>query len=323
MKKERNVWIQIFRICACLLVFTVHFGQRMSFDGKLRLFTDFGKYGVHLFFIISGFLVVNSLNKKEGILTFYKKRMISILPLYFIVILWYFITENLLNNYYHQIPVDTYGLGWFRYLFLLNGFITSTVYFWDNLGITWTIPIFAFFYLISPFLLKYIKKYWHSLIALMVTYILCYFIGKYYSCNIVNYIYYFFIGISLNFCYKEKKLSNFIVLFSIIFIAFSIIGNISYALLFAIIIAAVIDKKISLPNKVQKIVNVLDEYSFSIYLVHGIVFCSFIDHTDLFQIELSRPIIASIAIVGTAIGTFVVHRFIEKPIQNYLKKVLL
>jgi len=50
INKERNIFIQIIRIIACLLVFVVHFGQRMEFNGIVRVFTDFGKYGVQLFF---------------------------------------------------------------------------------------------------------------------------------------------------------------------------------------------------------------------------------------------------------------------------------
>lgn len=56
MKEQRNVSIQILRICACLIVFLVHFGQRVDFSGTLRSFTNFGRFGVHLFFLISGFL---------------------------------------------------------------------------------------------------------------------------------------------------------------------------------------------------------------------------------------------------------------------------
>lgn len=48
--KERNTAIQLIRVAACLMVFTVHFGQRMGFTGALGELTYFGKYGVELSF---------------------------------------------------------------------------------------------------------------------------------------------------------------------------------------------------------------------------------------------------------------------------------
>lgn len=48
--------IVIWRVIACLGVFAVHLGQRMNLSGYIRLISDFGKYGVQLFFIISGLL---------------------------------------------------------------------------------------------------------------------------------------------------------------------------------------------------------------------------------------------------------------------------
>ena len=48
--KKRNTAIQLLRIIACILVFLVHFGQRLELKGEIRQFTNFGEYGVHLFF---------------------------------------------------------------------------------------------------------------------------------------------------------------------------------------------------------------------------------------------------------------------------------
>ena len=107
----RNVTIQILRVIACFMVFLVHFGQRTSLDGIVRSFTDFGAYGVHLFFLISGFLACKAFFNKENvdIKKYYIKRAIAILPLYYLIILYYFITENIFNQFTPIIPQDELG----------------------------------------------------------------------------------------------------------------------------------------------------------------------------------------------------------------------
>ena len=127
LNKPRNVSIQLLRVCACILVFVVHFGQRVGLSGTLRLFTDFGRFGVQLFFLISGFLAAKAIcdNPEIDVKKYYLKRAIAILPLYYLVIFYYFITENILNHFVSVIPPDDLGLGWFRYLFLLNGVLNS------------------------------------------------------------------------------------------------------------------------------------------------------------------------------------------------------
>ena len=167
---NRLLFIQILRVAACILVFLVHFGQRLELTSFIRQITNFGEYGVQLFFIISGYLAAYGLSDKKNISIkkYYIKKAIRILPLYYLVIAYYFVSENILNQFVHHIPVDTAGLGWFRYLFLLNGFIDNDTYFWSNLGITWTIPIFIFFYLIAPFLFKWIIDLKTAIIALLL-----------------------------------------------------------------------------------------------------------------------------------------------------------
>lgn len=156
VKESKSVdrGIQLLRILACLAVFICHFGQRLHFDKwstNLYNFTQLGRYGVELFFVISGYLVCYSLSKNSSVLQFYKKRAIRILPLYYFCILYYFITETFI---FRDVPTDPSGLGWLRYLFCLNGIVPSDGYFWSNIGITWTIPVFVLFYLIAPFLIN-------------------------------------------------------------------------------------------------------------------------------------------------------------------------
>ena len=323
MKKkelERNSSIQILRIIACILVFMVHFGQRLEFKDIAKLITDFGMYGVHLFFIISGFLAVKSLNKKEKISTYYIKRIISVLVLYYLVIIWYFITENKLHATLAHIPVDIKKLNWLRYIYLLNGFIESDTYFWSNLGMTWTIPIFMFFYLIVPYILKIIKNHKYAFVLMLVVYHLSTYLNGIYPCPIFENIYYFFIGIYIYFAFKDKKLKSCAVIFIIKSIYCSVIGVVNYYFIFASLIAILIEKDLKLKSPIKNIINKLDEYTYTMYLVHGIIFCSVIDKLTLFKIVLPNFVIGVLAIGLSIIFTILIHDYIEKPIQLFLKR---
>lgn len=57
-----NDSIRIWRILSCVGVLVVHLGWKMRLEGNVRAFTDFGQYGVYLFFIISGYLACFSRN---------------------------------------------------------------------------------------------------------------------------------------------------------------------------------------------------------------------------------------------------------------------
>ena len=160
-KEKRLVSIQLLRCISCIMVFMIHLGQRVQLTGLIRNITDIGARGPILFFLISGFLSSYSLCKKTiSIKKYYIKRISVILPLYYSVILYFFISETILEYFkISHIPIDDYHIGWFRYIFLLNGFINSNCEFWRNLGMTLTIPIFAFFYLIAPIFQKIINNH--------------------------------------------------------------------------------------------------------------------------------------------------------------------
>ncbi len=321
--EKRNVSIQLLRVSACFLVFFVHFGQRVGLSGILKTFTDFGAFGVQLFLLISGFLAGKTFleNPDINILTYYKKRVIAILPLYYLVILYYFITENILNHYFSVIPSDELGFGWFRYIFLLNGFLNSDTYFWSNLGITWTIPIFMFFYLIAPWILRKVKTIFSCVMIWAIVFVVTQVLERFYSCVIFTQLHIMFLGVIVYACVKKGRNLPAIGAFLVAAICAMILGNTTYVyvLIFSsILIAMASYNSISLPNWLSKIIDVLDKYSYTLYLMHGVVFCSVLDRLN--ALGVSKIIIAAIAIIGTFVATVIVGKFIEKPIQKFLKK---
>ena len=57
------------------------------------------------------------------------------------------------------------------------------------------------------------------------------------------------------------------------------------------------------------------------YLMHAVVFCSLLDR--LKTLEVFPVIIGILAVGGTFIATFIVGKFMEKPLKNKLKRKFL
>lgn len=158
MKRYDN--IQILRVLACLGVFISHLAPKMGATGSIAKIANFGASGVYLFFLVSAFLACangslferqSGALRKGALLSYYKKRALKILPLYYAVILYNFLLHTFLLQ---DVTVDPAGLGWLRYIFLTNAFIPAPDNFWANLTATWTISLFMVFYLCAPFLTR-------------------------------------------------------------------------------------------------------------------------------------------------------------------------
>lgn len=322
MERKKNQGIQLLRICACFAVFVVHFGQRMEFAGALRTVSDFGNYGTRLFFLISGFLAAKSIMGKQqfSIKEYYIKRAIRILPLYYAVILFFFTTETFV---WREIPADPLKLGWFRYIFLLNGLVWDESYFWSNLGITWTIPVFCLFYLVIPWLMKIMKNLRSTVVVFVVSCIVSVLCLKY--CNgyliAVRKLSIFILGVlvyQLN-TKTEKYLFASVATAGIIAMLIAQV-KISYPIVvfLALLLLAVNNVKIDFSGRTEKIINVLDEHSYTLYLAQGIIFCGLID-----KVWLLPKYRLIVIIVTTIMLTYLMHRFIEKPAQRILTKKLL
>lgn len=300
---------------ACLMVFTVHFSQRMHFEGIAAILAGGGKYGVYLFFIISGFLIANSCENygRQHTGNYIVNRMIKILPLYYCVIAYYFVVHIFILR---DIPEDPAGLGWLRYLFILNGIVPNTgTYFWDNLGITWTIPYFVWAYLCLPLVLKVVKNYFSSVAALFVTLIgmrYLYRLGGYF--DILYNAVYFIEGVVIFYCFKERKQLVTVIGVVLLAVFYAMEGaepKMLWAYAFMLLIIAT-EKMHSEKMWVKKVLELSDRYSYTMYLAHGVIFIHLLDR---YSFRMLRP---WVAILGTAVLTVFAHDFVEAPIQEWL-----
>ena len=92
LKSLKYNWIQALRALAALMVVVFHSKSMFADDGTREQlwwvpgFSDFGDYGVSLFFVISGFIIATVLDRPSlSILDFIKRRFFRIFPLLWVV----------------------------------------------------------------------------------------------------------------------------------------------------------------------------------------------------------------------------------------------
>lgn len=319
MKSQTKVNIQIWRAFACIGVFMVHLGQSLKFEGMLRIVTDFGSRGVQMFFIISGYLIANSFvkygNQNTGL--FIRKKLIKLLPLYYIIMFYYFIMHTFILR---NVPHDPSGMGWLRYLLPLNGIVPATdVSFWDNLGATWTIPYFVFAYLMLPICLKWVKTYKGAAVLMVLSFAarkLLPLLGGWMT--VLDGFCYFCEGVFLYYVCKDRKEKPVYILVTMLALLFVVIGRIytnTYSFIFMSMVLATEQMEIHSPG-VKKLLSVSDKYSYTMYLAHVIV-----NSHILPRCRFGTVLEVSVAVLGAAVLTYVIYNFLEAPAQRWLGKL--
>lgn len=153
---RRLGYLDALRGIAVIMVMMVHSTELSStsyFPESIRKFISSGVYGVQLFFIISAFTLFYTLSlEKKTNADFYLRRFFRIAPAYYIAILFY----SFYNN--------NWSIGTILNFAFLHGFAPKSINSIVPGG--WSIGIEMFFYLMVPFLFKYINTLNKSLMFL-------------------------------------------------------------------------------------------------------------------------------------------------------------
>ena len=188
-----------------LLIMIFHCGLYLN-----SRFTPFCVVGVEFFLVISAIGLFFSLSKNTDKLSFYKKRVLRILPTYFIVAAPYFAHNQ------------KFEIG--NYLFNLSGLCII-----DDQRYFWFIGQILICYLIAPFYFG-VMKYKLSILIPFITLVVCYYLGLLFPslAIMLNRFAIFFLGFHLAaLVYNKKVVNSWLVLpicvLSIVLIP--IIGN--------------------------------------------------------------------------------------------------
>ena len=86
--KQRLAWLDALRGIAALAVVYDHLSEYLLKNTRTHVYhwLDVGEYGVFVFFLISGYIVPASLERKGSVRTFWVSRLFRLYPLYLLVI---------------------------------------------------------------------------------------------------------------------------------------------------------------------------------------------------------------------------------------------
>ena len=325
--------LQILRGISALLVCCFHFREDLNFE-NLQIGTVLfqkGSIGVPIFFVISGFIMAfttRKLDLKSGLSTqissFYKKRVIRIIPLYFLLtFLWMFIGGNFLLYFQGE---------YFSRLIHSLLFIPQKDVF-PILYLGWSLNFEMFFYLIFGISLIFKANRYFFIVAFFIA---TYFLGlifqpenAYLKMVTSNLNLYFVVGILFSLLLTKFTIPKKYA-FSICFLGISafavhlfnivaIENELLVLLIISLFVVSFLLFDFTFKWGGNKFFVFLGDISYSLYLSHPFVEIFF----RRFKVEgfLNVPyFFLKIAIV-IAVAAFFYH-FIETKVTNYLKTKL-
>ncbi len=322
---NRDFSLDLLRALACLMVLGLHIGQRFMLPGTIGSFFEKGSTGVGFFFILSGYLGYSSLEKEfsrskdsyAAVRIFYVKRAVHVLPLYYFVICFYFIFFTVRN----RVPEDSSGLYWVRYIFFLNRWVPTDSEFWINLGATWSISVFVLFYILAPVIFMLVKRDYVAGILAIVFYVALRLVGN--KATPIMYMFFFFLGILV---YLSEKEGNTIWVISaecmlVLICVLTDNGNSLVAPVIAsMYLLASRGNKLVLSEKnlVYKVVTGISAVSYSIYLVHILVFTVLDELWRTYDVGY-----LVMFVLATTLLTILSYYFVEKKLSGKLLRVML
>lgn len=334
---SRNINLDILRIVAALMVMMVHVGYEFPW---INDHTWYGYYGTMLFFSLSGFLIMKSLERGMSIRSFYKKRVVRIIPLYFVILIVTYVLD--LITYFPQMGVKVFslsgncGINFLRYFGFLQMFIPSGDFgLWNNRHGLWTMSAFMFFYLAAPFVHKIVRKYYVSLAIFIVllfahnpfvswleSAVTQHFpnaseISSFASWNPLSVFYSFFGGVVVYLAVKEKRQFG-LALIMVLALAYNGFNWYQWdiTMLLLLLFAASLPNIITSKGKIASLVTTCSNASFALYLTHTIVLEYVMKlQESLVPVIRNKGFLAFVIMVCLLAG-YGAWRFIEKPLSK-------
>lgn len=332
--------IQLLRFIAATLVVIFHsykelIGLELNFPEALN-FTPFGQVGVHIFFVISGFIMVytswDRFERPGAVKTFLILRCLRIFPIFWIFNTLYFLFCHYANKIFSEVSVASFLLS---YTLFPN-------YSSLALGPAWTLSFEMFFYII--FSVSLVFKVEKSIIFIS-SFFLClvsvglfipiksYFIG--FLTNVV--LLEFILGMFIGYCHMRSLLSNNYAWLMIISGALLlsvgavpdvynscpkfIVWGVPSSLLIYGMIMQENKKPISIINKI----SFLGDSSYTLYLMHTLTIY-LVNYSNIVQtnsVHLPGELFVFFVTGFCIISSIYIHNHVEKPITFFLKQQLL
>jgi peptidoglycan/LPS O-acetylase OafA/YrhL len=356
---ERIDFLDGVRGCAIILVIVFHL---IFLELPINTFSLFWRnagsfmmHGVTLFFVLSGFLVgsllLHNKDSKNYFKAFYYRRAGRILPLYYSLLIAYYILKYILFHNFVGKEFTSSIPDWTYPFFLQSIFIPKYGLGPDFLAFSWSLCVEEQFYLFAPLLIYYFGN--NKLIIISLTAILSSFISRILlpgvdDIGILTLITSrcdsLFMGIILAVIYQKKGLlailkSSQMLLYLLLIILFIGIilnfNNFSFgvikltwiSLFFAVIVLIPLSNEDSLIAKIFKLnfLKFFGKYSYGIYLYHLPIFFLMKSLNDQYGVSLisfnMKIIFSFFSIIVILIISVLSYHFFEKHFIDKVHKI--
>lgn len=158
IEKHRFYEIDVIKIIAIILVIICHFYNFTQSGDYFETFNPYiGVLGLALFFFASGYTLYynnNNIMNIKGVVTFYKKRLLRIYPLYIVLIIFTIIINYIFN-------IKNPYLCDFNLTNLLINILGLQVFFTDRMLVAywWFVGVILLYYILYPLIIYVTNKY--------------------------------------------------------------------------------------------------------------------------------------------------------------------
>jgi len=311
---------------AAISVLIFHFTNAIQIPILYPVF-KYGYMGVHLFFIISGFVIFMSVERSDNLKQFIKSRFIRLYPLYWLAIGVSVVITTLAFtfNFIGPFPVNGVSLG------QLNANLTMFQHWMgvrDINGVFWTLIVELNFYILIGILIKTKKisniiLWCYGFLFIEFIYVLTRDTNLLFYLPLIQYGHIFIVGIVFYNFYKRKQflLSELILIICALIFHFLIFKP-EEALIFIFMVGIfyfVVSRRLKILS--LKPLVYLGSISYFLYLVHESLAYMIFNFLDKIGItgNYTRIAIALMCIFGLVVF---VTKYVEKPLNLSVKKLL-
>jgi peptidoglycan/LPS O-acetylase OafA/YrhL len=326
--KQVNI-IDSLRAFAAISVCIFHFvctTTGLEYPATMTALSTFGQYGVHIFFVISGFIIPWSMYYKNyrigSMLKFMAKRLIRLEPPYLASILLILIIAFIKTRFHigaeaaEAITPARIGL---HFGYLINFF---PEYKWLN-NVYWTLAIEFQYYLIMSFLyLLFVhKSLWLRVLAYALCFGMAWFVSDASNKHFPAYAPLFLFGIIV-FQYKANLVGSLecaIIIVACFVYNYAVLNipTACFGLSTALVILFFAELKIPVLDRLGKM-------SYSIYLIHPVIGAAVINILSRYaHTTIQKLLILLAGLIVTFASSYLMYLLIEKPSKKLSSKIKL
>jgi peptidoglycan/LPS O-acetylase OafA/YrhL len=324
MKHARQLSLDGLRGIAALSVIIYHYFYRIDeiygLSSNEMDCTYFGKFGVHLFFMVSGFVIFMSIGKETKPLSFFVSRFSRLYPAYFFAVIITFTIVCVFGLQGREIKIFEALLN----LLMFHEFLGVP----HVDGVYWTLTVEITFYFWCLVLISFKKV--DYLILMLFLFVFLSFAAQFMSEVIykiigklffINYVSFFLLGAVTyklkNDALNYKNITQILLIFIILFINHTLGEFIVYLLIYGLFLLGVFD--IAKFLKFRFFIF-MGEISYSLYLVHQNI--GYIIITRMMDAGFSKLVAATMAFMASMFLAKLIFTYAEVKLGKRIKLYL-